>query len=365
MRALLLDSVPLSFGGGYERFLLQIAEYLRSGGDVSTIVTPRRAVLTKTKVVMPGRAGGPEVVLAQTLSGWRSLRAGMAGSDVLYLKNEPHELMGIFSLKRRPPVVVGLHSAMTKGAARTDLASRVYRSRAYGSLLRQADHVHALQQEQADWCVNEHHLDSSRISVIPNGVDLEQFRPGPSRRGTCRLLFVGRLDQHKGVDVLISAVRQVVQTGGSAGATLTIAGDGPLMADVKQLALDVPQIEVLGYVKDVAMLMQEHDVLLVPSRWEAMALVPLEGLASGLPLIVSDIAAFRQISGPAVTWANVGDAHSLAQALTAVISEHRRSPAAWAEQSTAARSLATSQFGSESSLAELAALLRRCAAGRA
>lgn len=364
MRALLVDSVPLSFGGGYERFLVQLDEHLRASGATCTIVTPRRAVLTKTRVVMPGRVSEAPVPSPAVRSSWRSLREAIARSDVIYLKNEPHELLGIFSLRPRPPVVVGLHSAVTKGSDGDDLGSRIYRSRAYGRLLRRTDHIHALQQEQADWCTNEHHVDSSQVSVIPNGVDLEHFRPAPRGGGPCRLLFVGRLDQHKGADILVSAVRQIAHNRGWVNARLTVAGDGPLLEEMMQLARDVPQVEVRGYVKDIALLMQGHDVLIVPSRWEAMALVPLEGLASGLPLIVSDIASFDQLVGPAVTRTRACDPSDLARAIMDATSGHLQGPASGAERAVEARRLAAAQFGSERSLAALLSLLERCSQGR-
>lgn len=363
MRVLLIDSVPLSFGGGYERFLVRLGDHLRHSGHGCTIVTPRRATITRTRVALPGRAPDGSRASSAVLTGWRGLREAMATSDVLYLKNEPHELLGVFALRSRPPVVVGLHSATTKVSGHADLGSWAYASRGYGRLLRRAEHIHALQQSQADWCVSQHHIDSSRISVVPNGIDLEYFRPAPPRLGQrlLRMLFVGRLDEQKGVDVLLSAVRLLVQRGAWRDTSLTIAGTGPLLDEVSQLARDIPHVEARGYVHGVAELLQEHDLLIVPSRWEAMALVPLEGLASGLPLIVSDIAPFDHLRGPAVQRTGVGEPSALAAAMTDAVTAYGRDPVSLAQRAVDARSGAEAQFGSATSLNALTDLLRRCA----
>lgn len=94
------------------------------------------------------------------------------------------------------------------------------------------------------------------------------------------LLYVGRLDEDKGVDLLAAAARR-------ARVRLRIIGAGPLG---ENLAQDYPEIEFTGWRsrEEIARLCRDARALIMPSRWrETFGIAPLEGLLSGLPLLVS------------------------------------------------------------------------------
>lgn len=102
--------------------------------------------------------------------------------------------------------------------------------------------------------------------------------------GTTRYLFVGRLIERKGLDVLLEAFS------GVDGGELRIAGDGPLRATVEAAAARDPRIHLIGHVtgQTLARAYREADVLVVPSLYEPWGLVVHEGLAAGLPVIATD-----------------------------------------------------------------------------
>lgn len=142
-------------------------------------------------------------------------------------------------------------------------------------------------------------------TVIPNGVDTEAFRPeGPGdRRGELpgvdgfRVLTVGRLVQHKGLEQLTDAMSLL-----PAPAHLLIAGEGDLRAAVEARARASPaadRITFLGHVpqKDLPALYRSCDVFALPSvsRLEAFGIVALEAMASGLPVVASDMPGVREI----------------------------------------------------------------------
>jgi glycosyltransferase involved in cell wall biosynthesis len=108
----------------------------------------------------------------------------------------------------------------------------------------------------------------------------ESMRTGPQ----ARFLFVGRLIESKGLDVLLEAFRLV-----DAG-ELWIAGDGPLRKFVAKAAAGDPKIRLLGYVdgRALADMYSRSDALIVPSLYEPWGLVVHEGLAHGLPVIATD-----------------------------------------------------------------------------
>ncbi len=97
------------------------------------------------------------------------------------------------------------------------------------------------------------------------------------------VLFVGRLERDKGIDLLAAAVRRT-------GARLIIVGEGPLR---KELSIQYPEVNFLGYRsrQEIADIAQKARILVSPSRWrETFGLTTLEALASGIPVVVSEFA---------------------------------------------------------------------------
>ncbi len=121
-----------------------------------------------------------------------------------------------------------------------------------------------------------------RIRVLRNPVV-----PWSSTRVTAernrQVLFVGRIERDKGIDLLAAAARRT-------GATLSVVGDGPLRND---LSIQYPEVNFLGYRErqEIAEIAQKTRILVSPSRWrETFGLTTLEALASGIPVVVSEFA---------------------------------------------------------------------------
>ena len=153
-------------------------------------------------------------------------------------------------------------------------------------------------------CTNPDYLernqDQYRSALIPNGVDLERFRPGPPERERFGLpsgpivLMVSALIASKNVAAGIEGVAKVP------GATLVVAGDGPLRDDIRQLAeemlpgryqrLTVPAA-------DMPLLYRSADAFMHLSVDESFGNVFVEAMASGLPIIAYDTPRTRWIVG--------------------------------------------------------------------
>lgn len=134
----------------------------------------------------------------------------------------------------------------------------------------------------------EHGATPENIRVIPYGVDLERFHPGVDRaksvarlEAKLRLLFVGRINQRKGVKYLLEALRLV----GADQVELTICGrvvDGlelflPFASQVT-IRADVSTAELVAAY-------QSADLFVFPSVAEGFGQVLLESLACGLPIL--------------------------------------------------------------------------------
>ena len=142
-------------------------------------------------------------------------------------------------------------------------------------------------------------------------------RRGTNAPGSTRFLFVGRLIESKGLDILLEAFN------GLAGDELWIVGDGPLRGLVEAAAARDPRIRFLGY-RDgdgLADAYRQADVLVVPSFYEPWGLVVHEGLAYGLPAIVTDqVGAGDDLVDPGVNGYVVptGSSPALAEAMRAI-----------------------------------------------
>jgi len=143
-------------------------------------------------------------------------------------------------------------------------------------------------------------VDPDRIAVAPITAlvpDRPPERGWPRSGADTRFLFVGRLIERKGLDVLLRAFERFP------GGELWIAGGGPLGEAAEAAAVADPRIRVLGHVdgKDLPALYADVDALIVPSLYEPWGLVVHEGLGNGLPVIASDqVAAADDLVDPGV-----------------------------------------------------------------
>ena len=143
------------------------------------------------------------------------------------------------------------------------------------------------------------------VEVIPNGVDLELFRPDPaSRPKNLTLLSVGRLHVQKNVAYLlkiVAAIRDKFKT----PVTATIVGDGPERPNLEQLAADLgitSSVRFEGWLDRAAVrnAYQSATFLIHASSYEGMSNVILEALASGLPVAASRIPGNTELVEPGV-----------------------------------------------------------------
>ena len=139
-------------------------------------------------------------------------------------------------------------------------------------------------------------LPASKIAVKANFVDPD---PGRGRGDGGYALFVGRLSPEKGVGTLLEAWER-----GRPAVPLRIAGEGPLAEQVREAAARNPKVKWLGEISRVEVLAQMRGArfLLCPSTWyESFGLIIVEALATGLPVIASDLGALAELIKPEET----------------------------------------------------------------
>ena len=145
------------------------------------------------------------------------------------------------------------------------------------------------------------HPHAHRLVTIYNGIDTGRYSPAlvPPQSGTCVFGLAGRLIEGKGVLHLVSSFEQRV---GEVACSLAIAGAGPALEAAKRLAAQrgvSDSVHFLGVVDDMAEFWRACSVVVQPTDgWiESFCLSLVEGMACGLPAIVSDQGALPEILG--------------------------------------------------------------------
>ena len=174
-------------------------------------------------------------------------------------------------------------------------------------------------------------VDFSRVTVthlaptLPNAQGDEAIRKFQLRPGQY-FLFVGRLEAKKNVAELVRAFALLKQRLGYGNPQmLVLAGVFGYGEDEIRLAIEesgcVNDIRVLGYVADdeLAEILQGALALVMPSKAEGFGIPMLEAMASGVPVIASDIPALQEVGGEAALYVRVNDMSSLLDALQRMV----------------------------------------------
>ena len=138
------------------------------------------------------------------------------------------------------------------------------------------------------------------FKVIPNGVNVGRYqRAVPIARwqdGTLNILFVGRLEDRKGLPHLLKAFRLVRKSGFEC--RLLVVGSGPQEREARRYVMTrgLQNVEFLGRVSDAekAQLFKTADVFVSPATGrESFGIVLLEAMAAGTPIVCSDIHGYK------------------------------------------------------------------------
>ncbi len=221
---------------------------------------------------------------------------------------------------RRAREVVTVHDLTYALHAQTVSAdSLLYRELVPRSLARGAlvlTPTHAV----ADAVRDHYRLPDDRVRVTPLGVDDAWFTAGPpsaswlSGRGlpSRYVVFVGSLDPRKNLPTLLAA-HDALRRADSAVPPLVLAGPAG-----RERSLDGRAgVHPTGWLEDAELrsLVAGAACLVLPSLDEGFGLPVLEALACGRPVVVSDLAALREVGGPHVTVAPTLDPEGLAAAI--------------------------------------------------
>ena len=206
--------------------------------------------------------------------------------DVVHLHGGPGGVL--FVRRLSVPVVYTAHHTYRQAFVPSD--PRRALAGLEGMAYRRAARVLAVSNSTAD-AVFAMRVPSTRVGVVPPGIDLPALDPGAREPG--RMLYVGRLEREKNPLTAIAVMRDTIAT--RPGWRGVVIGTGRLDREAADAARGCDQISVLGRVDDAAVSRElaRASVLLMPSRFEGLGLVALEAQARGTPVVGYDVTGLR------------------------------------------------------------------------
>lgn len=238
--------------------------------------------------------------------------------DVVHAHYGFHSALVPAILKRRPLVVTFHGSDALLETRRNPLYFRLQKF-----VVARADRLIAVSSEVEGELTKALGADSSKVSLVPCGVDSDAFRP--LDRGACRELskidpeqkvaiFVGRLEERKGLDILFQAAERLPEV------LFLLIGEGPLDSGPSNCRF-------LGARPNSAIptLLCAADAFVLPSRSEGTPVVVLEAMACGLPVVATRVGGIPDLIRD---WVNgfcveAGDAAALTDRLHTLLSDRK------------------------------------------
>ncbi|MCY2983398.1 MAG: glycosyltransferase [Planctomycetota bacterium] len=159
-------------------------------------------------------------------------------------------------------------------------------------------------QGVADWCTKTERMDPRKILVIPNGIATDGVATSIDRDshqvpdGARILLFVGRLEFQKGIDILSQYGEELLSR--LPDHHLVVIGDGSMRPHLETLAHRpslIGRVHCLGQRRDVQAWMVRSELLLLPTRYEGMPNVVLEAMSVGLPVVATRAEGVAELLG--------------------------------------------------------------------
>jgi len=202
----------------------------------------------------------------------------------------------IISKRKNKPLVVTYHNDII-GSGVANYIAKFYNSTALKSLLKSADKIIITQPNYIKYSL---YLDdyTDKVEVVPNGVDVDKFKPDNFTQKKNTLFFLSLLDEfhgYKGLDYLLNALQIVKKT--IPDVKLIVGGKGVLMdryiETTKSMGLS-DNVEFHGFIPDnrMAEYYSTASVFVLPSissLQEGFGIVALEALACKTPVITTDI----------------------------------------------------------------------------
>jgi glycosyltransferase involved in cell wall biosynthesis len=256
------------------------------------------------------------------------LKEHLDACDILHFHDEVDLSFPAFVSRIGKPRVFTLHSIENtfNYFKRNRLARKI--------LLESADLFHVFSTSQRGK-LQELGIEDDDIFVIPNGVDISQFKPAIRRpfRKAIRIVWLGRIERGKGLINLLKAIRLLKSTGtGRHDIEVRIGGivwdhryyeellDYKRQKELNEVRFSGPVDRALSGV-----FFRQADIFVLPSLRESFPIVNLEAMASGLPVVASAVGGVPEavVDGETGFLVPANDPESIAEKVSLLVTDDK------------------------------------------
>lgn len=286
--------------GGVETHVKEISERLvKRGFEVDVLCTDPTGKLPKH-----------DVINGVTINRFRSFAPGdayyFAPQIYFFLRNNYYDLIHAHSYHAFPALFAALAKNKSRliftpyyhGGGHTPIRNLLHKPyRSLGSkIFEKSDKVTCISEYERRKVICDFGVPLVKIEKIPIGLNLEEFeklKKQTKNKGGKTLLYVGRLEEYKGIQHIIKTLPYL------AGFKLEVIGKGPYEKRLHELAEELSVMKQINWYKNMTReeLLQYYasaDVLLMLSTHESYGITVAEALASGTPSIVSNTGALYE-----------------------------------------------------------------------
>jgi glycosyltransferase involved in cell wall biosynthesis len=294
--------------------VLHVAETLRGGP--ATYINNVVATISKpgsTLVLVPDRHAGDLEIDRDCIRAFRADRRGLVGLFTL-------SIAVLVLVREFQPDIINVHGTLAAAVCRVLLALTKFRKRIVYTVhcwpfVREQSAVSRMVCQLIELllshlcakivCVSRHQYRAARavgISVrrlerVYNGIADRPVKPArPMHDGRLDLLFVGRFDRQKGLDILLGAAAAFEDR-------VTVRVIGANVVDQAVVRTIPSNVTFLGWKSplEIETELKNCDVVVMPSRWESFGLVALEAMRAGRPVLAARIGGLNEVVRNKVT----------------------------------------------------------------
>ena len=321
--------------GGIGVHVADLSSGLRASGEQVLVVAPTDTAQRFELGSVDSKAWPQARRPRQAIAAMRRLRRLIRTSTVVHAHGHQAGMIALLAaIGTRTPVIVSWHNAILaqRGvgalAQRWQVRTAALVTGASQDLVDQARELGARIAELApvaapaagSWMGSKEDARAQVTQIL--GLESAETADGADELW---MLTVSRIAPQKDLGMLVEAAREVAATPTHHPVRWIVVGDGD--DDLRHNLLEsigALPVHLVGARSDVPLWMAASDVLVVPSRWEARALVVQEALAAGLPVVATDVGGLPELVTGAGALVPVGDSLALAAAVEHLVGDDAR-----------------------------------------
>lgn len=308
MRIAIVCPYDLGRFGGVQDQAIKLTDWLREAGHEALLLGPGTtgppgATLLGPTIIVPSNGSTSPISMRPGV--WRKVQQVVADCDVVHIHEPLMPTVSLQSMRKLDKPLVGTFHAdvprVMRGVLRT-LRGTVRRWTARLAAITAVSPIAAQVLEGvADY------------RIVPNGLDVALYGTGDEDRAPAQVMFLGRDDPRKGLDVLLAAwpqIRSAVPT-----AQLVVAGTARPPAEA---------VSFLGRVseEEKRSLLRSSAVFVAPNLGgESFGIVLTEAMAAGCAIVASDLPAFVEVLGQTGSIVPAGDPEATARSVIALLED--------------------------------------------